>query len=195
MLDCKNTYFGAAELNGTGVRFYGDYCLVLRPGAPQREFQILDRNSYDVIREPLSTIIGNEVTQGGQLEKRKELLQDMAGRWGSDLCDMVSLRMLGALNSSWRRITTGQVSQGILLDEDYIEVLRQGSFGPQDLEEARTSGADVALEAQIIENARDGSAPPLAEQLWCRQRRRAAMSLRKAGIRVRVPTVSGRVRQ
>src|SRR5262245_55850157 len=27
----KNIYFAAAELNGSGVRFYGDYCLVLKP--------------------------------------------------------------------------------------------------------------------------------------------------------------------
>jgi hypothetical protein len=46
-------YFGAVELNGAGVRFYGDICLVLKRDAVLSTTTILDRNSYDLVRSPL----------------------------------------------------------------------------------------------------------------------------------------------
>jgi hypothetical protein len=49
----KDTYFAAGELNGTGIRFYGDICLVLKRDKLPPKTVILDRNSYDLIRSPL----------------------------------------------------------------------------------------------------------------------------------------------
>src|ERR1700733_5775077 len=40
-------YFGAVETTGTGIRFYGDFCLVLRKDVVTGATVILDRNSYD----------------------------------------------------------------------------------------------------------------------------------------------------
>ena len=36
-----NIYFGAVEINGAGIRFYGDVCLVLKEGAVTQETTIL----------------------------------------------------------------------------------------------------------------------------------------------------------
>ena len=51
--DCAQDkiYYAALELNGAGVRFYGDICLVLKDS--KRVRLVLDRNSYDLLRSPL----------------------------------------------------------------------------------------------------------------------------------------------
>jgi hypothetical protein len=41
--DASDVYFGAVEINGSGVRFYGDICLVLRPTAVPPDTVVLER--------------------------------------------------------------------------------------------------------------------------------------------------------
>src|SRR4029079_16002742 len=48
----ESIYFGAVELNGTGVRFYGDLCLILAPQNVPQTTVILESNSYDLVRPP-----------------------------------------------------------------------------------------------------------------------------------------------
>lgn len=52
--DASNVYFGAASLTGAGIRFYGDICMVLKGKAIPASTVVLDRNSYDLVRQPFS---------------------------------------------------------------------------------------------------------------------------------------------
>ena len=61
--------------------------------------------------------------------------------------------------SGERRLTTGQISEAVLDDEDYIEVLKIGSFDVGALQEARVSAADAAAEAQVGAQLQMGPAP------------------------------------
>lgn len=192
--DYKSICFCAAELNGAGVRFYGDFCLVLKPAARHAGATILERNSYDLVREPLRAVVEHETSSTEQFSKRKELASAMAGSWECDLPDMVALKMSGDQRLQARRLTTGQIAQGVLDDEDYMEVLHEGSFGPKDLQEVRLSVSDAALETHIVDQARRGQSPTLEEILWCRRRQEAVRALSDAGVGVRVITMLGRTR-
>src|SRR5215831_11065235 len=54
--NAQNYYFGAVALGGTGVRFYGEYCLVIKAGEVAADTQVIDRDSYDLLLPPLSTL-------------------------------------------------------------------------------------------------------------------------------------------
>ena len=44
-------YFAAVSMEGTGVRYYGEYCMVLAGDArPTARMQIVDRDSYEIVR-------------------------------------------------------------------------------------------------------------------------------------------------
>ena len=187
--DQREIYYGAVDLNGTGVRFYGDVCLVLAT-APA-ETVILDRNSYDLLRPPLGSPTSYDDSDDANL---LEAARSIAGRWGEDLPVIASLKVLPLRPPTKRRLTTGQISEGLLHDEDYIEVLRRGSFGSDDLKEARLTAADVAREAHVLEQQRHGPMPSQAASLWVQQRRAAERALADAKVSVRIITESGRVK-
>jgi hypothetical protein len=65
----------------------------------------------------------------------------LAGRWRRDLSSIAALKTVQALGLRQRRYTTGQISEAVRDDEDYIEVLKVGSFGVGDLQEVRLSAA------------------------------------------------------
>jgi len=182
-------YFGAVEVNGSGIRFYGDICFVLKTAVVDNDTVVLTSNSYDLVRPP--------ITQAGTKPKAATLLsrvKTMAGLWDNDLPEMTVLKALSARNVTERRLTTGQVSDVVLNDEDYLEVLKLGSFDASDLQEVRVSAADAAAEGQISEQLRLGLCPNLAELQWRKHRRAAVKALQGCGIRTRVITTSGRVR-
>jgi len=52
--DGSNLYYGAAELNGAGMRYYGDICLVLKPAVIDSDTLVLYRNSFDLARAPIA---------------------------------------------------------------------------------------------------------------------------------------------
>lgn len=185
-------YFGAVELNGAGIRFYGDICLVLKSDHVPAKTVVLDRNSYDLIRVPLA----NSTCPGGTPDSvaLQDAAKDHAGTWSADLERIATIKVLEGRTEAERRLTTAAVSTGILEDEDYIEVLRIGSFQAQGLEEARVFASDAATEAQIADRLRVGSAPALAELQWRHRRRVAERELSKAGVRQRVITTLGRAR-
>lgn len=182
-------YFGAVEVNGSGIRFYGDICFILKTTVIDSDTVVLTSNSYDLVRPP--------ITQPGTPPKASILLstvKTMAGSWGADLPEMTVLKALSTRNFAGRRLTTGQVSDVVLDDEDYLEVLKLGSFDASNLQEARVSAADVAAEGQISEQLRLGICPNLAELQWRKHRRAAVKALQGQGVRTRVITTSGRVR-
>ena len=191
-VDGKDFYYGAVELNGAGIRYFGDMCVVLNSEATDRNTVVLYRNSYDLSRSPLREEIFREPENNFKRALAKA--EEFKGYWPNDVPDMAACKVLDGASSSQRRITTGTVSAGVLLDEDYIEVVRLKSFGASQIEEIRISAADAGAEGRIGDRIAHGPPPSLAELQW-RHRRRAA---EKAASMVRVParviTTGGRVR-
>ena len=190
--DGKEFYYAAIELNGTGIRYFGDLCMVLKPGKTAAKTLVLFKNSYDLSRSPLR----EEVFVNGSLDMTKAInkAKELQGIWPDDVADMAACKILDGADPTERRITTGTVSAGVLFDEDYLEVIRLESFGASSLEEIRLSAPDVAVESRIADRLRCGPTPSYAELQW-RHRRRGAErigALRKVPTRV-VATV-GRTR-
>lgn len=188
--------FAAVEFNGCGVGFYGDCCLVLRDSAIDGRTRVLDRNSYDLVREPLqSDIAARAANKGLTVEKaRAELAAEHAGFLSQDLAEIAAIKVLEARRPTARLLTTGMISDGVLEDEDYLEVLVEEKFSVDDVREARLTPADVALDERIHRRSMNGGAPSQAEMLWRSRRRAAEARLEALGVPVRVVTTAGRSR-
>ncbi|MEU1972326.1 hypothetical protein ABZ477_11755 [Microbacterium sp. NPDC019599] len=169
----EDLYYGAVEVNGAGMRYYGDISLVLP--APADDQLVLYRNSYDLLRPP----IADRIEAGASLADQAELI---AGTW-AQLCDMVVAKLRdSSAPHRGRLLTTAVVSSAVLADEDYLEVPRQGPFTAVDVMQARTAVGDVAIDGMIAERATRGPAPSLEELVWRSARRRAATALALNGI-------------
>lgn len=194
----RRVVFGAVEVNGTGVRFYGDFCFILNDAMVRDETIVLDRNSYDIERQPLSAGITG-ASNAARAAQRKSVVGTLVGEW-SDLHAIVCIKLLDRFARRQRRLTIGEISDAILADEDYVEILwlrpadRVGSFGTADLLEVRISAADVALEERIGAHGATGPPPSSAEMAWRSQRRRAEEALNAEAVAVKVVTTTGRVR-
>jgi len=185
----ESIYFGAVEVNGSGIRFYGDLCFILKPEEIHDDTVVLTGNSYDLVRPP--TTPAGARPDANALESHAHR---MAGSWKDDTPNMAVLKTMAVHNVAERRLTTGQISDAVLDDEDYLEVLMIDSFDATGLQEVRTSAADAAGQAQIGEQLRLGPCPTLAELQWRKHRLAAVRALQKHGVRSRVVTTSGRVR-
>lgn len=190
----EDIYFAAVEFNGCGVGFYGDCCLVLRDSAVAGGTLVLDRNSYDLVREPLQTYIADRAAEKGVTvaEARAELAAEHAGVLSRDLAEIAAIKVLEARRPTARLLTTGMISDGVLEDEDYLEVLVEETFSVDAVREARLAPADVALDERIHGRAMNGGAPSHAEMLWRSRRREAEARLEALGVPVRVVTTTGR---
>jgi len=186
--------FAAIETSGTGIRFYGDMCLVLKPPSDMRQFLLIDRNSYDVTRNPIAQRVRDAVSLGVTGEQARVVeMSRWFGRW-ADLAHLLAMKIIRRLPLAARRWTTGQVAQAVLEDEDYCEVLYPRSFSAGDLAEVRVSAADAAAEADIAQREQAGESPAAHEIAWRDQRRAARRALTKAGVPVRVVTTPGRIK-
>jgi hypothetical protein len=246
----EDVYFGAVELFGSGIRFYGDVCLVIRKDVIAADTLVLDRNSFDLISAPLRDRINNSpsadkerVEEEGKLARywkdagtmaaltgmqlrrlmrwrytrgpiaeripqsfdrvnnsptaekaRAEEARKLAGRWKDDTGAMAALRVMQILGLRRRRYTSGQIAETIRQDEDYIEVIKRGSFGAGALQEARISANDAAYDSFTAERTAYGPSPRLESLMWRDRRRVAEQKLRREGVVVRVVTSSGRSR-
>jgi hypothetical protein len=186
-------YFTAVELNGAGIRFYGDVGLLLRKDRVDANTTILDRNSYELVRDPIATRIRNG-TAGTEDQRWRNEAEKLAGVWSKDLRDIGIIKVMGDLGCGARRWTPGQISNALLDDEDYIEVLLTGSFSTRNLSEARIAADDAAYENLIAERSRLGPPPRFESLLWRHQRRNADAALQAARVPVHVAVTSGRVR-
>ncbi|WP_077038251.1 hypothetical protein [Pelomonas sp. KK5] len=189
--DWRETYFGAVELNGCGIRYYGDVCLVLRQ-VPE-DTVVLDRNSFELLRAPIAPG-WSERPAADQARACRDILRGWSGRWGSGLAEMAAIKVQRALGPRDRRWTIGQVSQALCDDEDYLEVLRQGSFGAGDLQEARITAEDAAHDALAGNRLLRGPVPRIEALVWRQRRSRAERALREAGVPLHVVTGPGRAR-
>jgi hypothetical protein len=189
----ENTYFGAVDVNGSGVRFYGDICLVLQRDQAA-SCVVLDRNSYDLVRSPVKEQLTN-ANKSEQDAQRRAIARSWSGSWQVDLGHIVAAKALATLPLGARRWTTGHISQAVCSDEDYVEVLKGGSFNALDLQEARLSANDIAEDA--LTSARIASrrpVPRLESMLWARRRARAEVALRSLGVPVRIIGHHGRIK-
>ena len=187
--DKENIYFGAIEINGPGIRFYGDFCLVLKKEYVSDDLRLLDRNSYDLVHPPLSDSDGP--LAGMSLGEKAKCL---SGVWGSDLPVIAAIKVLETTTTSTRRLTSGQVSDAVRSDEDYLEVLKPDSFDHASVEEVRVSSADVTAELEIDDGQRRGVPEDAAALLWRSQRLGARQALADIGVDVRIVTTPGRVK-
>lgn len=187
-----DVYFGAMELNGTGVYFYGDICLVLET-IPD-ETVMLASNSYDLVRAPLKNEIEDGYDPAEWPRRRADQARRMSGTWGDSRDAIAAIKVFSILGVRPRRLTTGQISDALRVDEDYVEVLKLGSFGTQNLSEARMSAADAACDASLEDRRRLGPTPPLEAHIWRDRRRVAERALRARGVPVRVVTTTGRMK-
>lgn len=189
----ETTYFGAVDVNGCGVRFYGDVCLVLHRDQ-NAACVVLDRNSYELVRSPVKEYVAR-VAGAGQDAMRQAIARSWSGSWQGDLKHIVAAKALATLPLGGRRWTTGHISHAVCSDEDYVEVLKGGSFNAYDLQEARIAAQDVAEDALTTSRmASRRPAPRLESMLWARRRARAETALRSLGVPVRVVGTHGRMK-
>ena len=185
-LTATNGHYAAMDLNGPGVRYYGDICLVLKENALPTDTLILERNSFEVRVPPTA----------GRPGTVKEKLKKWAGQWRAHGVFMAAMRVMAGRPLGLRLMTTGTVSNGLIEDEDYLEIVIHKRFYPKNVAEVRVTAEDAAAEALIGDRARVGLAPTGAEALW-RYRRRVAARLARRPVRnlpLRVVTTTGRAR-
>jgi hypothetical protein len=176
-------YFGAAVLGGTGVRYYGEYCVVLKedPQVVPDDTLVLDRNSYDVMFEPLK---GCGPVDG--------IVKRLRGQWDDGLVAIVKMRILPALGAAPRLATSGTASDVLLHDENFVEVHKQGTFGPGAVHEVRESAADAAVDADLSGRHQRGDALSVEESIWLHRRHEVARALAARHIRARIIVTTGR---
>jgi len=177
----KDTYFGAVALGGTGIRYYGEYCMVLKRSAVKKPTRLLDRDSYDIFMPPLKDL----AMTTAQVER-------LRGTWGRDLESMAALKVLPEIVHQRRLVTSGTVSEAVLRDQEFIEIHLDEAFGVTDLEEIRESPDEVAIEARISSKQAKQRHVTAVEAEWLRRRDVVADGLEQAGIRSRVVTLHGR---
>ncbi|MGZ4676446.1 MAG: hypothetical protein ACXVJ7_15520 [Acidimicrobiia bacterium] len=176
----QDTYFGAVALGGTGVRYYGEFCLVIRPDRVDPATGILDRDSYDLLNPPLDVNISSAQ------------LDCLRGTWDPDVVEMALRRVLPEFADAVRLATSGTISEAVLRDQEFIEVHLRGTFGPADIDEVRVSPDDVAIENSISEREREGQFVRWAERRWVHRRRLVARALDAERIDQRVVTTHGK---
>lgn len=176
-------YFAAVALGGTGVRFYGEYCMVLRPARVVPDTRIFDRDSYDLLLPPLS---------GWSQTKTRNFVRALRGRWGSDVVDMLIMKMLPRLPASQHLITVGNVSSLVMSDQEFVEVHLEGKIRHRDIEEIRQSPDEVAIEAGILNRKRLRQSPTLVEMRWVNQRHEVLSLLPQMPIAYRIVTLHGK---
>lgn len=192
-LTATNGYYGAMELNGTGIRYFGDICLVLKPKAVAASTLTLLRNSYDLCVAPVGTTLAG-LDRADQDRRAAEIAAGWAGQWEKDAVEIALVKILRHAAPTVRRMTTAQVSDGVLADEDYIEIVRDRGFTPGDVEEIRLTAGDAALEAWLADRARVGAAPSASQWLWRFRRRCIDHAAERAGLPLRTVTTTGRAR-
>lgn len=187
-LDGKTVYFGAVALGGAGVRYYGEYCMVLMLDRIDPDPQLFDRDSYDTLLEPFA----------GR-EDAADLIAGLLGKWQPDVKAMVLMKVLPEVVHQRRLVTTGTVSDVVLKDQEFIEVHLQPdqsrgprSFGPDELEEIRESPDEVAVSTRLREREADGLTMSAVEHEWLVRREVVTRMLGQSQVATRVVTQHGR---
>jgi hypothetical protein len=189
-----DVYFAALALGGCGIRFYGEYCLVLVLDQIDRDPRMFDRDSYDVLLPPFT-----------ELPNRQLLIQRLLGHWDTDRYAMTLMKVLPGLDHQHGLVTTGTVSELILKDQEYIELHlhpdrasndqhphgTEGGFGRDEIEELRESPDEVAIATRLRERYDDGLLLTDVEYEWLLRRECVTRTVATAKLPVRVVTQHG----
>lgn len=173
-------YYAAVSLGGVGCRFYGEFCLVLRPSLT-RNAGVFDRNSYDLTVPPLDAA-----------GPRESLVRALRGNWTADVISMLTVKVAPELPSGNRLTTPGQISDLVLRDEDFAEVHVKEKITKDSIEEVRKSPEESSVALELLEEYRSGEIPESAELVWAYNRNRAEEMLRELGIPTRSVAINGR---
>ncbi|RON65854.1 hypothetical protein BK669_04120 [Pseudomonas fluorescens] len=180
----KNFYFCAASIAGTGIRFYGDFCVALKSPADKASVkQGLDRNSYDLVVPPLDVLMGCK----SRVDSLKFRFRE------PEFADMLAIKVLQHQAMRPRRLTIGNIGDAVLSDEDYVELFHEGKIRRDTILEVRSHPEDEMTETVIDSRQfREGGSTP-AQILWLQQRQIARQEMAEKGIVHRVVRGSGRV--
>ena len=176
-----DTYFGALALGGTGVRYYGEYCLVIRLDSVPEQTTLFDRDSYDIVIEPFS-----------RLSLNPDQIRVLSGSWTDDRVSMVAMKVLPELIHDRRLVTAGTISDAVLRDQEFVEVHMPTSFGPDDLEEVRLAPDEVTVAERLESKRRAGRPLSSVDEEWLRRRGLVDEALDLHEIRARVVTMHGK---
>ena len=188
----KDYYFCALSVGGTGMRFYGEYCVVLKsPDDAARVERVLDRNSYDFMIPPLLDIF-NKLDENGQQRIATRLMCDFRS---TDLGDMLSIKVLQHHGARPRLLTIGSVGAAVLSDEDYVEAYHKGKIRLATVLEIRSHPEDEMTESSIEDRFVRGEAVSAEELQWAARRQQVRKAMDDKGIRHRVVTGNGRGRR
>ncbi|NNA59391.1 hypothetical protein HBO27_26455 [Pseudomonas koreensis] len=182
----ENFYFCAASVGGTGMRFYGDYCVVLKSPVDKAAVkQGLDRNSYDLVAPPLDGMI-NEPDAKNRIGSLKFKFREL------EFSDMLVIKVLQHQAMRPRRLTMGNIAEAVLSDEDYVELFHEGKIRRDSILEVRSHPEDEMTERAIeSRNIRERTSTP-EQILWLQQRRIARQEMDKKKVPHRIVRGSGR---
>jgi hypothetical protein len=172
-------YFGAAAMGGVGIRYYGEYCMVLKTDFVDGDTQVFDRDSYDVLFPPLDGVSPADISC-------------IKGKWSEDIAAMIMLRVLPELNHGRQIVTSGTIIELALKDQEFIEVHLAQQIHPYDIDQLIESPETAAMEARILERQRSALPNRMHELEWARRRNEVVRRLEQKSIRHRVVTQSGR---
>jgi hypothetical protein len=193
-----DVYFAALALGGCGIRFYGEYCLVLKLEQIDADPQMFDRDSYDVLLPPF--------TDRQRLPNPELLIRRLIGHWSTDRYAMTLMKVLPELDHQRNVVTTGTVSELVLKDQEYIEIHLhparangdenlqdvEGGFGRDDIAELRESPDEVAVATRLRERYDDGLLLTDVEYEWLQRRECVTRTIAAARLPARVVTQHGR---
>lgn len=181
LVPAREYFFAAVSLEGTGVRYYGEYCMVLR-ALPSGDTQIVDRDSYEILFEPLDRV------------NRASVVSALKGSWAKDLADIASVKIRSVLERQ-ERITTSVVQARTLLEgEEFIEIhlhlpganQRETGFTADDVHEVRQDSRDMSAAERVDTIFESGEPARMEEVLFSLRRRAVERELTACGIRTRV---------
>ena len=177
-----DTYFGALAVSGVGVRYYGEYCLVLDIDAIDDSPGLFDRDTYEIEYPPFA----------GRTD-RDRLIAQMRAQW-DERQHLLLLKVLPTLKSEHRPASTGVLASAVLTDQDFVEVhmrpdrrsLAAGCFELASVNEVRLDPVDLALADWLSTRWSDAELLTDEEMAFIRQRDDVQTGLARAGTRVRV---------
>ena len=191
LADPANTYFCALEMGGAGVRFYGEYCAVLKSPADARNVKrVMDRNSYEFICNPLKSYL----EELGKAQQR-QLIEGLGARFRSpDSADLLALKVMQTQNCRARLLSLGTIGASVIRDEDYVEAYHEGPITLSSMLELREGGEEATIEASINGRWQAGQVS-IEEMLWLRRREAVREEANAKGIPIRIVSGSGRTQR
>lgn len=173
------TYFAAVSIGGSGVRYFGEYCMVLCDDVVDDATQLLDRDSFDTLYPPLDKLSADQV---------KGML---LGTW-ANIDDMILMRVLPRIGHDLQVVTSGTIIELALTDQEYIEIHLTTSFRTKQVAQVLESPESTATEGRILERNRRGLSNSMHEHQWARRKAELASELDRLKITQRVVTQHGR---